>query len=453
MSEKHLTSDFLNELFKLCFYKKSILESLQAHFKYEFIPIELKEYKKILKSILNYYALHQKLPTFGIIAQEHMRDADVQQALVNIKASGLVEEDVMLQQLEKFIQEVEFQLMFEKSADLYNNDKQGEAIAYCQKESERIHNFSIKQNTSYFMRVYEDFDKMQKEKALKHDQLQYEKVPLGIFPLDDLMHGGIDVTDTVLWIMRSGIGKSTCLKWTGVYAARLGYDVLHIQLEASEEEAFDKYTQVWSAYDYSSLRLGDIDSESRRKFDNIITQMLARKRDIFIHAFEKFDEASVLDVRTTCLDYKKINGKFPDLILIDSIDLLHPGDGQRYGYDTQGVKMKKENTARKIKNLAVEFKTRVVTVDQADGIAPSIWNDPDQVMTRHNVPGAKGLANSFSFIFTGNQTNDEKAADMMRVGIDKFRNYKNVSPPVKIATAFDYGRFFDKAATIKRFGI
>ena len=448
---KHLTNDFLNELFKLCFYKKGIIEVLELYFKYQFIPKELGEYKKILKSVLIYYSLQLKVPTFGIISQEHFSDPKVQESLSNIKKAELVGVDIILKQLESFIKEVEFQLMFEKSADLYNGDKQLEAIEYCTIESERIHNFSIRKDTSYFIKVFEDFSKSQSNKYLKGDKSYYDKVPFGITPLDVATKGGIDITETVLWIMRSGVGKSTALKWTGMYACRMGYDVLHFQLEGTKEEAHDKYNQIWTAYDYSLLRSGNIYSESMAKFEDIVKKMYIRKKEIYVHAFEKFDESSMIDIRETTLDYKKIRGKFPDLIIIDSIDLCHPGDGIKYGIDTQSVKMKKENTAKRMKNMSVEFLTRVLTADQADGIPPTIWNDPEQVITRHNASGTKLLASSFSYIFTGNQTNDEYVNNMMRLYVDKFRNYKNVNPIYKIATAFDYGKFFDKKETIRQF--
>ncbi len=448
---QHLTDDFLNELFKLCFYKKGIIEVLDLYFKYQFIPNELKEYKKILKSILTYYTLHSKLPTLGTISQDHFTDKDVQNSLVNIKNAKLVDTDIVLKQLETFIKEVEFQLMFEKSADLFNGDKQQEAFEFAMNGSQRIHNFSIRKDTVYFAKVWEDFNKNQSSKFLRQEEKKYEKVPFGITPLDEITKGGIDVTDTVLWIMRSGVGKSTALKWTGMYAARLGYDVLHFQLEGTEEEATDKYTQIWTAYDYSLLRTGNIDSNSLLKFQEIADKMKAKDREVYVRAFEKFDEASVVDIRDATLDYKKIRGKFPDLVIVDSLDLLHPGDGNKYGIDTQSIKMKKENSAKKLKNIATEFLTRMLISDQADGIPPSIWNNPDEIITRYNASGTKGLAQSFSYIFTGNQTSDELANNMMRIYVDKLRNYKNFNPTFKIATAYDYGKFFDKRETIRRF--
>ena len=62
--------------------------------------------------------------------------------------------------------------------------------------------------------------------------------------------------------------------------------------------------------------------------------------DVLIHAYEQLEEASVLNFKNTIEQFEKEEGQLPDLLLIDSLDLLHPGDGLKYGYDTQSVKMR-----------------------------------------------------------------------------------------------------------------
>jgi hypothetical protein len=231
----------------------------------------------------------------------------------------------------------------------------------------------------------------------------------------------------------------------------MGYDVLHIQAEGSEEEAFDKYTQVWSAQSYNNVKYGNIDQDMKDKLDKIVRQMRSKERDIFIKAYEQFDEVSCMDIRNLVVDFEKVKGKYPDLILIDYLSLIHPGDGNKYGIDTMSIKMKKENTARKLKNIATEFRTRIVTAEQADGIDKEKWNNPDWCMSRHNVAGAKGLADSFSYFITLNMTEDEEENGIMRLYLDKLRNYHPSNKVVKIATNYMNGRFYDSKRTIELF--
>jgi ABC-type multidrug transport system fused ATPase/permease subunit len=242
-----LTEQFLLELFKLAFLKKQILEVLREHVKYQYLPDEIPALKKILKAITSVYGNTNNLPTFGAVSQFYPSDIDVQDYIQKIKAANIPDTEQTLKHLEEYIKLSRFQLMFERSRDLYNTDKQKEAIEFTSKESEEIVNFSITQNTSYFLKVFGDFHDIQKQKQEARDRGDFDrdKVPFGITPLDEETYGGIDKGETVYILGRSGSGKSTWLKDMGMYACRLGYEVLHIQLEGSRDEAIDKYNQNW----------------------------------------------------------------------------------------------------------------------------------------------------------------------------------------------------------------
>jgi len=247
------------------------------------------------------------------------------------------------------------------------------------------------------------------------------------------------------------VGKSTVLKWRGMTACRMGFKVLHIQLEGSEEEAFDKYTQVWSACTYYQAKSGDIDSDEYHKLLRIAEDMVVSKRDISIKSFEQFDEASMVDVRDAVIEFIKENGVPPDLLLLDSIDLCNPGDGIKYGADMQSVKMKLQNGSRKFKNICNEFNMCGDTATQTSDVNITIWNDPDKVITRSDSMGDKNIANSYSFVFTGNQTMDEEKERTMRIHTDKIRYYNAGNRTYPIATDFRAGRFFDAYRTQQLF--
>ena len=447
-----LTEQFLVELFKLSFLKKQILEVLREHVKYQYLPDEIPALKKILKAIIATYGNTNNLPTFGIISQFYPNDIDVQDYLSKIKAADIPDTEEILRQLEEYIKLSRYQLMFEKAKDLYNSGKQKESIDFVQKESEEIVNFSITQNTSYFTKVFEDYNETVKQKQEARDRGDFDrdKVPSGITPLDEDIYGGFDKGDTVYILGRSGSGKSTLLKHIGVYDCRLGYDVLHVQLEGSKDEAIDKYTQCWNGQDYMTVKYGSYNFNEKEveKINNVIAQMASRQRDIYVYAFEMFDEPTCRDIRDLIIKYQKEKGKLPDVVLIDSLDLLHPGDGQKYGVDILSIKMKKENSAKKLKNICTEFKTiRIIVVDQAEGIEKEKWNSSDFVMTRHNVSNSKNIVNSFSYVYTLNQTEAEEKNCVLRIYEDKLRNYHSTDRVKKIATNFAHGRFFDNART------
>jgi KaiC/GvpD/RAD55 family RecA-like ATPase len=450
-----LTEQFLLELFRLAFLKKSIVEVLREHFKYQFIPSKGKVscLKKIFKSILTIYDNTGKIPSYGEVSQHYSSDIDVQEYISKIKKIDIPDTENILTQLEEYIKLTRFQILFEDGRELFNNDKTDEAIAYVAKESEEIVRFSITQDSSYFTKIFGDFKEDMKEKQLARDSGEFErdKIPFGIQPLDEMTYGGVDAGDSACFIARSGFGKSTLLKWMGMYACRMGYNVLHVQLEGTKQEARDKYTQVWTAQKYIDIKYGNLDGltpKQRAKLDRVVARMYAQQKDIYLYAFEKFDEASCVDIRNLVLRYYKEKGFYPDELIVDSVDLLHPGDGLKYGISTEAIKMKKENSAKKLKNMAVEFyPMRVITADQASDIPKEKWNDPGWCMTRHNVSGAKNLSNSFSYFITVNMTEAEQKNNIARLYTDKLRNYKNDDKVLKVATAYEFGRFYDNKRT------
>lgn len=446
------SKNFLNELFLLCFYKKQVIEIVTEHLAYEYIPKELGEYKKILKSITSLYKNSGNLPTIGIVSQQHYRDIKVQDKLAEIKDTKLPDTEMLLVELENYIKLSKFEVMNEKIFEMYNSGENEKAIMLSAEESTKISNFTIKKGNSYFSRVFGDFESVQQKKQdrkMTGESLK-SKVPFGIHPLDSATNGGMDKTDTALWILRSGVGKSTALKWTAMNACRLGFKVLHIQLEGSQEEAFDKYSQIWTACLYNDIKNGNINDKKYELLQKNLQWYLKQDRDIYIHAFEQFNTASMTDVRDLTSEFIKIKGGV-DLILIDYLKHLHPGDGIKYGADTQSIKMKKENVADKMKNVATEFETRIITADQVVGVPKEIWNDPTKTMDRYNIAGAKNLVDSFSFVMTGNQTEKEKETNIMRIYLDKLRNSNPEEKTVKIITNYDHGRFYNHRRTIESF--
>lgn len=447
-----ISNSFLNELFLSCFYKKQVIEIVSEHLQYEYIPKELGSHKKIMKSIISLYKNTNTLPTIGVVSQQHYRDTKVQDVLAEIRDTKLPDVEMLLTELESYIKLSKFEVMNEKIFEMYNSGENEKAIAYSSDESPKIANFSIKTNSTYFTRVFADFNDMQQKKRdrkMQGDSL-HEKVPFGIHPIDTGTNGGIDRSETALWILRSGVGKSTALKWTGMNACRLGFNVLHIQLEGSQEEAFDKYSQVWTACLYNDIRSGNINDQKYESLQKNLNWYKNQDRDIYIHAFEQFNTASMVDVRNLTAEFIKIRGGV-DLIILDYLSKLHPGDGIKYGADTQSVKMRKENVADKMKNVAMEFGTRILTADQATGVPKEIWNDPTQTLDRYNIAGAKNLVDPFSFVLTGNQTEKEKRENTMRVYFDKLRNSNPEEKVAKIITNYDHGRFYNHRKTIESF--
>lgn len=452
----YLSPNFLNEILKLCFSKKNFLEIVVTHLKYQYIPKELQEYKFILQSISNQRELSNgKLPSYGVISQQYKNDVDVQDALAKIKQCDIIDQDIAIKQLYNYIRDVRFRLLFEGVYETYDKDqKKDEAIQMLIEGTDELAKFSLQDTKGQFMKVFGDFDRQMHERQLESSVGQdfMNKVPFGIDPLDILTDGGMDKGDIALWIMQSGKGKSTAVKHTGIHACRLGYRVLHIQLEGSKKEAYDKYTQAWTGASYSDVKWGNIPAEKMVKIQKAVKEMAQKNRDIEIFSFEKFGSASMNDIRDLVIEYQKVEGMFPDLLIIDSLDLAISGTNKKIDFDPAYKKDRLQLVAQLGKNLAVELNMAILFVTQTSDIPKANWNNPDWVITRENTEGDRTLVKPFAHVFTGNQTEDERKKNILRIHVDKLRYYDVKTKTYPIITAYNVGKFYDKKASMEKYG-
>jgi len=447
-----LTPHFLEEIFKLMFVNKKFLEMCRTHLEFQFIPKELPEFKFILKSIFSQFDLDNKLPLFGVVSQQYANNLEVQSALAKIKQTDIVPIEKATKQLESYLKNVKFQLLYDQVYGLYNKDeRRDEAFALFEKGAQDLASFSLMRDSGQVLRVFSDFKTMSKEaQSLRMSGSDYkEKVPFNIDPLDILTDDGMDVGDTALFIARSGVGKSTVLKWVAMSACRIGYDVLHIQLEGSRKEAFDKYTQLWTGSTYNEARWADFPKEKRDDIDRALKSIMKRQHDIEIFSFERFGSATMREIRDVIMDYYKRHGKFPDLITIDSLDLAYTGENKKIDNDPEYKKDRLQRVAQRMKDVAVEFKTRILTVTQTCDVPKEFWNNPNKVLDRSHTEGDRTLVKPFAHVFTINQTIDERKAGVIRLNVDKLRYYDIKDAVYPIYSAYEQGKFYDRARSLR----
>lgn len=440
------------ELFKLMFIDESIIRIVYGHLTYQHIPKEWVGYKFIFKEALDQFSRKNVVPSLGAIAQKYAANPDVIDVVEEIKEAKLVDRDLIIDQLESFIKETEFELLSKKVHDLYEDGKKEDAIRLNAEESKRINDLSLRSTGNNFVNVFSGFEsriKQRQEEQKSAESGPKQKVLFGIDKLDEITHGGADLADIILWIARSGVGKSTALKWHGYCAAIQGYNVLHIQLEGGVDAAVTKYEQMWTNQEYVNLKRGSISKEDWTKIKRAIQQAQDFSREIAVYGFKKFGESSVSDVRNLCIEYQKIYGKFPDLLIVDSLDLLKTGVNKKLDYDPEFKKEKLQKNAQLLKDLAVELNCVIVTATQTSDVPFEVWNNEDKVIDRSYTEGDKTLVKPFSFVFTVNMTIEEKAHDRCRIYIDKNRDYKESSYTFPIVTDYKFGRFYSKKLTLE----
>ncbi len=446
-----LNEQFLNELLSMCMRKKDLVEVCIQHMKFQYIKSE--PYKEIWSVIRNHYINNGDIPSYGIVYQSIQSSMGKKantalSVLSEVKSTSIVDSDELLKKLDQFIRDAMSVDFFNEFGDRYNSGDRDGARDMLKKFSESLNSFSIIGNTRIVERIFQDFDERTHERAYNFEigrSKKPKKIPFSIDGMDALSEGGMDVGDMFCGILRSGGGKTRLLRHVGVGAVRRGFNVLHLQAEGTKEKCLEGYDQTWTALLMSDISKGSISPEKYSELRRVVSHMKGLGSDIYVHAFEQFGGASVNDMRNIALELLK---KLPaiDLILGDYLELFDPSDGIKYRPNDE--RHRRLSTANKMKNLCVEINTRLGTCTQANDIPVKLLDDPDYVMTRSNVSECKGLVNPFSFYFSGNQTRDEYNEGVMRIYLDKMRDYK-ADKLVKIYQNYDYNRFYDRRRTLQ----
>lgn len=448
-----LNPGFMAEIFKLMFSDEVIMRIASEYLKYELIPKEWVGYKFILREAIIQYTEKNKLPSIGAICQKLCDEDAVQLAAKEIKKAALIDREIAIDQLQSFVKETEFELLSRKVHDLYEEGKKEEAIRVNAEESQRILEMSFRSKSGGFQSVFGGFHERMVERRMEGDAASEKpvKVPFGVDRLDDVSFGGMEIGDTSLWIARSGVGKSSILKWHGYSAAIRGVPVLHIQLEGGVKTCMQIYDQLWSAQSYSDIKSGNISPKDRKKIEQAIKEVKELSSDIEVYGFKKFGQASMGDVRQLCYDYFNTHGKFPGLVILDSLDLVKTGISKKIDSDPDHKKEKLQTCAQLLKNLADEIGAPIITATQTSDVPFEVWNNPDKVIDRSYTEGDKTLVKPFSFVFTLNMTIEEKANATARIYVDKLRDYKESQEVITIATNYDKRRFYHRGRTMEMY--
>ena len=154
---------------------------------------------------------------------------------------------------------------------------------------------------------------------------------------------------------------------------------------------------------------------------------------------------STIDIRNGIQDFKKRYNINPDVVIIDSIDLLTDSSGRKYGEN--GERHKRIAVANDLKDLAADENVWMVGTYQST-IENRDWlNDEKNVLTEFNTAEAKGLARPMTHLITLNQSDRERKEHTMRLNVAKSRFFEK-GEPFKIATDYDNEQFYDQVRTM-----
>ena len=438
-----LTEEFLMDLFYTCMENDYILAVVMEHIRKEFLPD--RDFITLHSCLRAYYKDYKKAPSFSILKQMIANNKSAVALLDDIyDSASVIETEQILEQLESYIKQVRFQKIYKEVGELYNKQGHEEASKRLQEYTEWASAFSLR--SSEFVDVIETFSIRFKANRQKHNA-ENKMLPIVRFYIDELdaMNNGRDLrTQLTCFMAPTGVGKSHAARWIGKNACQIdGLNVLHFQLEGSKDEVVNAYSASLvscSTYRYETGTIRDVDIE---KMESMLKAVSGK---LYVKSYPKFNaNVSTVDIRNGIQDFKKRYNINPDVVIIDSIDLLTDASGRKYGEN--GERHKRIAVANDLKDLAADENVWMVGTYQST-IENRDWlNDEKNVLTEFNTAEAKGLARPMTHLITLNQSDRERKEHTMRLNVAKSRFFEK-GEPFKIATDYENEQFYDRARTM-----
>lgn len=436
-----LSTDFLDELFYSCFKYKNTMAAVANNMKMEFMPTP--DYKAILMVMVNHYKEHGEAPTFGMASQMLSGNEEAKYLINDIRdeIDYTINQDLLFKRMEEFILEVKAIDMYEKVGKLFSSSKKSQGIDEIRKFSEWSNSFSL--SSEKFTKVISTLGARHAQNKKNQDDIKNNSIkskPVTSMYIDflDNVNQGRDLRGQLICFeASSGVGKSHCSKHVGKSMALDGYNVLHIQLEGSEQECLDAYSGAIMSRNSFTFTKGGFSNE---EFEIIMEGLKDVEGEIDVRSYEKFsDNVTTSVVDQSIYDYYKANDCYPDTLIIDSMDLLSSTN-----YRGSEERLKRLQVCQDLKNIATEYNIAIILTTQSR-IMPDDWrNDPDNYLTEDHLAEGKGTARPLTWLISLNRTKDEEEVNHMRLFIAKARFGKISNRACKIVTDYDNEVFYDR---------
>lgn len=438
-----LTPEFLMDLFMTCMENDYILSVVAEHLKKEYLPD--RDFQALHNYLCEHYKSYKKAPSYSVLKQMTASNRGASMLLEDIyDTASTIEAEILLEKLEEYIKQVRFQKVYQEVGKLFVQQDHKGASEKLQNYAEWLSMFSLK--SSEFIDVVETFGTRFKINRQKHNS-ENQLTPITRFYIDDLdvMNGGRELrTQLSCFLAPTGVGKSHAARWIGKNACQIdGLNVLHFQLEGSEEEVVNAYSASLvscSTFRYETGTLRDIDIQKMEQ----MLQSISGK--LFVKSYPKFNtQVSTVDIKNGISEFRKRYGCNPDVVIIDSMDLLNDSSGKKWSEN--GVRHQRIAVANDLKDLAADEKVWMVVTYQATIEDRERINDEKNVLTEYNCAEAKGLARPMTHLITLNQSDRERKERVMRLNVAKSRFFEK-GEPFRIATDYENEQFYDSVRTM-----
>jgi len=216
-----------------------------------------------------------------------------------------------------------------------------------------------------------------------------------------------------------------------------------LQFEGSANETLDAYSASIVRSPTLEYERGCVNQHTIEAFQKQVESFAGTLK---VRAYSKFGKKnSTIDVRNACEEYKEAYGKYPDVVVVDSMDLLADSSGRNW--DNKSLRFMRIAVAEDLKDLAAEINAWVVATYQAT-IEDTEWvNNEKNVLNGYNTAECKGLQRPCTHLISLNQSDREAKEQTMRINVAKSRFFRK-GEPFRICTDYEHECFFDRTRTL-----
>ncbi|WP_288612577.1 DnaB-like helicase C-terminal domain-containing protein [uncultured Bacteroides sp.] len=436
-----LSAEFLYELYAAVLHYDTLCGVVAENMRKEYLPD--RAFQKIQEVVANHYRTYKCPPTYATLSQTFQGDYDAIELLETFheyeEENSSVE--ALTDMLEGYIKGVRLQKVYTEVGKLYNQNRRDKAEELLGEYARWLSSFTLR--TTAFVDVAKTFRERFEHNRRREAEVRENRLPQVCrfyIPYLDALNGGRNLRGQLTCFLAStGVGKSHLAKHIGIRAdIDDALHVLHYQLEGSEQEALDAYSGGMISRNAYYFEQGKL---SEREFKHFEELVMSYAGSITVRSFPRFAaRISTMDIKNGIAEYRKINGCSPDIVIIDSMDLLTDASRRQWGAEYE--RSKRIAVANDLKDLAADENVWMVVTYQST-IEDRDWlNNERNVLTEYNCSEAKGLARPCTHLISLNQSSAERKEGLMRLHVAKSRFFRK-GDTIKIATDYDNEIFYD----------
>lgn len=263
-----------------------------------------------------------------------------------------------------------------------------------------------------------------------------EVVSTGWASLDKILYGGFNKGSLNIFVAGSGVGKSLFLQNLAVNYSQAGLDALYITLELSENLVSNRIDAMVTK---TATR------EFYKDYNKVATSInIARMQNKGKLIIKKMSEAGTTaqTLRAFLKEYEVKHGKYPDVLLVDYLDLMSPNDKR---IDKSNLFGKDKFVSEELRAISGDLNIVTVTASQLNRGAIAAVGEYDH----SHISGGISKIQTADNVFSVHQTPPMKEKGIFALGVLKARTAACTGYKLELAYDIDTMRITDMDHTVK----